>query len=94
MAKSSKKTFKTYQAAYRQRDPEWKKIMNADHQKAHRQRKKQDLEKRIKEREKIKERVQKYRLKKITSAKIVNFSTFLECSNKRKFTQESPKNIA
>ena len=98
MAKSSKQRVKTYQAAYRQRDSERKKYMNADHQKAHRQRIKQDPEKEKKEREKIKERVRKYRIKKKDSAKTVNFSTIMSVQTKgkllKKVQKSSPKDPA
>ena len=80
--------FKTYQAAYKQHDPEGKKIMNADHQRAHCQRIKQDPEKKIKGREKIKERVQKYCFKKITSAKTVNFCTFPNVQIKESYSRK------
>ena len=93
MAKSSKQRAKTYQATYRQRDSERKKCMNADHQKAHRQRIKQDPEKKMKEREKIKERVRKYRIKKKDSAKTVNFSTIMSVQTKGKLLKKVQKSL-
>ena len=47
----------------------------------------------MKESEKIKERVQKYRLKKITFAKTVNFSTFPNVQTKGKLLKKVQKTL-